>query len=358
MKFNIKTLFGLMTIAVLAGCGSSDTSAILSEKDPVPVQVQEIKISTSSGRFQYTGKVISDDQTILGTKLLGQISHIGVEEGDKVTKGQLLVRIKSQDIDSKLASTKAVLKEAQAAEENTRRNYQRINNLYEKGSATQREMDDITTNLAVATARAESIEQQILELQELLTYANLRSPINGFVSQKFMNPGDMASPGHPIIALESMEKLKIDINVPEFEIGLFNTGDQVSVFFDAIKGKVFRGSVERVIPSTAFSGAQFKVSIVVEEADPSIKPGMYGKVSMLKGSSDKITIPEEAIYRKGQLQGVYVVSNQNEALLRWLRLGRQDENGFEVLSGIDPGEKIVVSSTSKLIDGQPIQITN
>ncbi|MFY0652127.1 MAG: efflux RND transporter periplasmic adaptor subunit [Cyclobacteriaceae bacterium] len=355
MNIKNKILISVGLGLLMASCGSENGSQII-EDSPVEVSVKEMGMITNELRYQYSGKVISDDQTILSTKLLGQISKVFVQEGEKVTKGQLLVQIKSGDIESKLASAKAAKKEAVAAQMNIQKNFDRLKNLFDKGSATQKEFDDIGTALTVANAKIESVEQQILELEELLTYANLRSPINGFISQKYLNTGDLASPGNPILALESMNELKMDISVPEFEIQMFSEGNPVSIRINALN-KTYQGLVDRVIHSTAFSGAQFKVAILIEDADEAIKPGLFGKVTMRKEVSDKLVVDEKAIHRRGQLQGVFVVSEQNEALLRWLRLGANVGGGYEVLSGLDEGDRVVISSATKLRDGQKVEIS-
>ncbi|MGL1887466.1 MAG: efflux RND transporter periplasmic adaptor subunit [Reichenbachiella sp.] len=350
----MKSILGVLLLFAMASCGRKE-QAKLPEATPVKVTAEAFSLTDVKESFQYSGKVRSDKQTVLSTKLLGHVQKVLVDEGEKVSKGQLVIQIKSKGVESKLAAARAGRQEAVAGQVNLKKNFDRINSLFEKGSATQRELDDITTNLNMANARVESVNQNIEELKELLTYANLKSPIDGFVSKKYINEGDMASPGEPILALESLDLLKIDLNVPAFEIAIFNEGDKVSVNFNSLE-ESFEGVVSRLIPSTA-SGTQFKVSIIISGSSKVIKPGMIGKVQLYKKSTQKMIIDSKYIHRKGQLQGVYLVNTQGQAMLRWLRLGEAHGSGFEVLSGLDQGELVITSTESKLSNGQKVEVS-
>jgi len=347
--------------SILAGTLILGVVSCISEKNDSPVYLEPVAVTVtsfgSSGvkeSFQYTGKVVSDHQTMLSTKLLGHVEEVLVQEGQPIKKGQLLVKVKSQDVNAKLAAARAGRKEAVAAQTNAQKNFTRVTNLFEKGSATQRELDDITTQRNAADARVEGIDQNIAELTELLTYANLKSPIDGFVARKQVNPGDLASPGQPLLLLESLSELKIDLMIPEFEIGLFEVGDAVSVAFQTLPNAL-NATVSAVVPSTA-NGAQFKVSVVLQDTTQQVKPGMTGNVTIYKKSTEKLILKEEYVHRKGQLQGVYTVNQQGQAMLRWLRLGELHADGYEVLSGLDQGEIIITSAAARLVNGQPVDI--
>lgn len=353
----IKISILLAAVTYLVACGSKEnnTPIIVS---PVNVEVEEVTAQNISNELLYSGQVVSHNQSVLSTKIMGQVSNVLVKAGDHVSKGDLLVTIRSKGVNAQLASSKAMLDEAVAAKVNADKSFIRVSNLKTKESATQNELDQATSAKDMANARVESARHQVASVEELLSYTSLRSHIDGFVSAKYVNPGDMANPGSPLLALESTKQLKIDISVPEFEVGLFNDGDPVSIQFNAFEDQTFNGVVDKVIPSSAFSGAQFKVSVLIEDAPKEIKPGMFGRVSRKGASSEKVIVPESALVRKGQLVGVYVVSDQGEAMLRWLRLGRETKKGFEVLSGLDQEEKFVVSCESQLRDGIKVSTTN
>jgi len=357
IKNKFKLPFMALVIAgVLASCGKEE--AAKEREMLLKVTVKEARLITQLSKRQFSGKVVADDKLILSTKLQGQVKQVLVDEGDKVRIGQLLLTINSNELDARLAATRSLLKEAESTLQNVVKNYSRISRLFEKGSATQKEMDDITAGRDAATARKQSVEGATLELKELLTYASLTSPINGFVSQKFINPGAMATPGSPLIALESLDELKVEINVPEFEIETFRQGDSVFVHIDAVGEETFSGELDKIIPSSEFSGPQFKVSVKLLTKNEGLKPGMFARVSLLNETENKILVPAAALYQRGQLTGIFTVSTQGEALLRWVRIGKEFAEGVEILSGLVAGERYIDASESKLYDGIKVEISN
>lgn len=351
-----------LTLAVAASAtlalGSCSQSNGEQKIDQATAKVEAIAVKETLGQKEYSfsGLIVSEDQTIISTKLLGQIKRVLVKEGQKVSRGELLVEVASKELESKLASAKAGLQQAQANLDNTAKNHERIKALFDQGSATQKEWDDINTALTAAKSQAETARRSIDEIQELMTYAKLRAPISGFVSQKFKNEGDLATPGQPLLALESMQQLKADLMVPETEIALFHTGDTVSLNFSSMSGAVYQAIVDRIVPSTVYSGAQFQVSATMIDADAKVLPGMHTSATINRASESQIWLPASGIVKRGQLTGVYTVSKDQEALLRWVRLGRSFDNQYLVLSGVEAGEQVIIHADQSLKDGVRVSL--
>ncbi|MEP2026514.1 MAG: efflux RND transporter periplasmic adaptor subunit [Reichenbachiella sp.] len=356
----MKSIFRISTtlaaVIWLVACGTENKPES-TEKIPMKVVVQQVEEQDFTSTLLYAGQVVSLNQSVLSTKTMGQVSQVLVKAGDHVSVGDLLVTIKSKGVNAQLASAKAMLDEAIAVQANADKSMERMSNLKAQGSATQEQLDQAMTARDMANARVNSARHQVANVEELLSYANIRSHIDGFVSAKYVNPGDMANPGSPLLALESTQQLKIDINVPEFEVGLFNEGDEVTIYLNAFKDQTFKGFVDKVIPSSAYSGTQFKVSVLMENAPKSVMPGMFGRVERQGASIKKVIIPASALNSRGQLTGVFVISDQNEAMQRWLRLGRESGQGYEVLAGLDLGEQFIVSSEGLLKDGMKVTTT-
>jgi len=143
------------------------------------------------------------------------------------------------------------------------------------------------------------------------------------------------------------------LSVPEFEIEKFELDDKVSVDVDVANLITAKGKVDRVIPSS--SSGQFKVIVSLIENNLQLKPGMFARVNLLKDKEKVLLIDKSVVIEKGQLRGVYTVNQQQEAMLRWIRLGKEYGDKIEVLSGLIEEEKLIVSSTSKLIDGVKVK---
>jgi RND family efflux transporter MFP subunit len=338
----------LASTIILTSCGS-DVEKNTTNTVAVNVKTEMVKSTEQFTEHRFSGKIKADDKTVLSTKIIGQIENILVKEGDKVSKGQLLVKIKSNDLTAKQNTASSGVKAAQLNMENTAKNFQRVKNLHQKGSATIKELEDMTVANQAAIAAYNEAKHQQAEINDYLSYANLKSPINGFVSSKMSSIGDMAKPGFPVLVLESLTELKIELNVPEFEIAKFELEDNVSIDVDVANLKAAKGKVDRIIPSS--SSGQFKVIVSLTENSNLLKPGMFARVNLLKDKEQVLLINKSLIIKKGQLTGIYTVSQQQEAMLRWVRLGKEYGDKVEVLSGLIEGEQLITSSTSKLTDG-------
>lgn len=341
----------IATTIILASCGDEEQ---VKEINAIQVTTEQVKTVAQFVSHQFSGKVKADDKMVLSTKIIGQVEQVLVKEGAPVKKGQLLVKIKSNDLSTKQNTALSGVKTAKLNMENTIKNHNRIKTLFEKGSATQKELEDMSVAKEAAITKHKEAQQNLSEINDYLTYAKLKSPINGFVSKKMVNVGDMATPGHPILALESLDELKIEVDVPEFEISKFEANDAVTVTIDAVNLANIKGVVERIIPSSSFSG-QYKVVVSLTEKHLLLKPGMFAKINLLKGKEEKLLVSKKAIIQQGQLTGIYTVNQQNEAMLRWVRLGKEYDDKVEILSGLIAGEQLIVSSTSKLTDGVKVK---
>ena len=344
----------LASAVILASCGSDKLEAT-SKSNAIAVKTETVKKVEQFTEHRFSGKVKADDKTVLSTKITGHIETILVKEGDKVSKGQLLVKIKSNDLAAKQNTAISGVKTAKLNMENNAKHLQRVKNLHQKGSATDKELEDMSVANEGAIASFNEAKQNQVEIDDYLSYANLRSPIHGFVSSKMINVGDMAIPGFPVLVLESLTELKIELIVPEFEISKFEIDDKVTIDVDIANLKTAKGKVDRVIPSS--SSGQFKVIVSLIENSTLLKPGMFARVNLLKDKEKVLLIDKSIVIDKGQLKGVYTVNQQQESMLRWVRFGKEYGDKIEVLSGLIAGEQLIISSTSKLTDGALIKVS-
>ncbi len=278
--------------------------------------------------------------------------------GEKVRKGQLLLQINNSDITAKLAQVNAGITEATTAFSNAEKDFIRYSNLFKQNSASQKELDDITASYNVAKARLEAAEQMKNEVTAQLAYANIRAPFNGLVTNRFINEGDMANPGLPLLEVEAPGNFQVLAMVPESEILGIKTNTEVTVLLKSID-KTVKGKVTEVSSSSKNTGGQYLVKVLLDKDDKEILSGMFATVQFpveKKASSGTVFIPKESLVTKGQLFGVYTVSQSNTALLRWLRLGRTNKDSVEVLSGLSPNEQYIVSAEGKLYNGARISI--
>ena len=307
--------------------------------------------------YHFTGSVRGDQRINLSTKVMGQITQMDVDEGDFVRKNQIIARIKQDQILAQKNQVVANLKQAKAALQNVETNYKRIKALYEDKSATQKEFDDIKTQYDVAQAKVDALNGKLQEVQDLMNYTEIRSPVDAYVIQKMAEVGDMASPGRPILTVENVHYFKVKASVPEAQIELFHKGDSVAVHVKAASAEPIPGVVSSVNPSGDARSRQFTVEIRLNPRDDKlVKSGMYAQIVLEKGKRSVISVPKNALVHRGQLTGLYTLNEDNEAYLRWVRTGRTLNSQVEILSGLKAGERYIANWEGRVTEGQKIAI--
>jgi|TARA_R110000744_G_scaffold331085_1_gene436590 RND family efflux transporter MFP subunit len=355
-KLYIAALF--MLAITISSCGGDDKKIVADNSPAVAVEVNTVSEGNSSPYLSASGKIEAVNSANISTRMMGYVDKIYVQVGDKVTKGQQLISINNADISAKLAQVNAGITEATAAFNNAEKDYNRYTALFNENSASQKELDDITANYNMAKARLEGAKQMKNEVNAQFSYSNIRAPFNGVVTNKFINVGDMANPGMPLVEVESPGNFQVLAMVPESEILEIKSGSEVEVLIKTLN-ESFKGTVTEVSTSAKNTGGQYMVKVMLDESNSNLLSGMYATVQFptaKKENTNRVLIPIEAVVHNGQLSGVYTVSESNTALLRWLRLGRTYGDSVEVLSGLSAEEQYIISADAKLFNGARISV--
>ena len=340
---------------LIQSCGNSSEEQ--TKTSGIKITTQNVNLANISKTFQYSGTVSSLKKSTLSTRIMGQIDQVLVHEGDQVQKGQLLVSLRSNDIDAQKSQVEANIIAAEAAYKNAEADYKRISSLFESKSATQKELDDITTHYQMAKAQLTSAKKAKVQVEETLAYANIRAPYAGVITDRFVDSGDMANPGMPLIAIESPDRFEVITRIPETEVNIVEPDDAVKVELKNSK-EIIEGKVTHISPSSRFSGAQFEARVLLQPTNEQIeliRSGMFANISLQKGKESKILISDNLIVNRGQLTGVWTVSQTGSALLRWVQLGKKYNGQTEVLSGLSQGDQLIIKSEERLYDGLIVQ---
>jgi RND family efflux transporter MFP subunit len=340
-------------------CSNNATPEIVT--NAVRVSVRRVGSSDAPQQYAFSGNIEGKHKVTLSTKIMGQITSMPYDAGTRVSAGQVVVRINSDDLRAKRAQIKASALEAQAAFKNAEVNYERMKNLYAKKSASQKELDDLETMYQMASAKKNAVKEMENEINDAIGYGELRSPFDGFIVAKMAQQGDIASPGMPLLVIEDLSVLKIIVSVPESEIHLLKQKDKVLVRVGSVENDL-AGQVEQINPSGNPMSRQFDVKVALTGMDnmqiANVKSGMYAQVILEKGTAKTITVPQSIIVKRGQLEGVFIMSDGGTAMLRWIRTGNSSGKEVEVLSGLRDGERLILSNTMPLKDGQKVEVMN
>lgn len=349
-------IIAIAVSVLLASCGKEEAKVQEDKSPAVTVQVNKIGGSGSGQFLSFSGKIQSTNSADLSTRVMGYVTKASVNVGDKVQKGQLLVAINSSELQARRSQVSAGIAEANAAFVSAQKNYKRFQNLFADNSATQKELDDVTANYEMAKARLESAKQMKNEVNSQFAYTNITAPFSGVVTAKSVEAGDMANPGQTLISVEAPGDFEVMATIPESEISQIKKGVEVDVFVQAL-GKTLKGTVKEISSSARNSGGQYLLKVALSKVDASILSGMFATVQFpieRRNTTEMVLVPKTAIVTKGQLSGVYTVSESGTAILRWLRLGRTFGEEVEVLSGLSADESYIVLADGKLYNGVKI----
>lgn len=339
-------------------CGNDAAQPVADASPAIPVTIKAVTDNASNPFLAVSGKVQAVNSAQLSTRNMGYVNEVLVNVGDKVKKGQLLISINSTDLQAKKAQVNASITEATAAYENAKKDYNRFKNLFADNSASQKELDDITAQFNMASARLEGAKQMKNEISAQFAYTNITAPFSGVVTSKNISKGTMANPGQPLISIEAPGDFEVMAMVPETEISQIKTGTTVQVSIASID-KTIIGKVKEVSASAQQTGGQYLVKINLEKTDNPVRSGMFATVAFpveKQAENNVILIPTAAVVTNGQLSGVYTVSESGTAILRWLRLGKTVGNQVEVLSGLNTKESYILTANGKLYNGAKITI--
>ncbi len=354
-----KKLITLVTTSLLVlSCGSDHKTSIAENMTPIVVKINAVKTDQNNLLITASGKIQASNSANLSTRMMGFVNKIYVNVGDKVNKGQLLLSVNNTELQAKRAQVNAGITEATAAFTNAEKDYTRYKNLFAENSASQKELDDMTAHFEMAKARLESANQMKNEIDAQFTYANIRAPFNGVVTNKFIEAGDMANPGMTLIAVESPKQFEVTAMVAESDISKIRPS-KVDVLVKSMNQSI-SGIVSEISSSAKNTGGQYLVKIALDKTDANILSGMFTTVQFpvkkTATTRSMIMIPTASIVANGSLKGIYTVSEQQTAILRWLRLGRTYGENIEVLSGLNAEEHYIVHAEGKLFNGAKVTI--
>jgi len=358
MMTKIYAIVLLIALITFSSCGSKVQKPEIDNSPKIEVRVSEVGTNSNKPFLSTSGKIEAVNSANLSTRMMGFVDKIHVNVGDKVNNGQLLVSINNTELSAKSAQVNAGITEANAAYTNAEKDYNRFKNLFAENSASQKELDDMTARFEMAKARLEGARQMKNEVGAQYSYANIRAPFSGTITNKFIDEGSMASPGQPLLSMEAPGNFEVITPVPEGEISQIKPGAEVDVLVKSLEATL-KGKVTEISTSAKNTGGQYLVKIALDKTTVPILSGMYTTVQFPVAktmTAAAVLIPEEALVTFGQLTGVYTVSEGNTAMLRWLRLGRTFGDTVEVLSGLTADETYIVSAESKLYNGAKITI--
>lgn len=359
----MKNLAYIITIFAITSfiwsCGSDERRSI-EDSPTIAVKISKATSSQSGSYVRASGKIAAESSANLSTRMMGHVTALHVKVGQKVKKGTLLLSINNTDLQEKRAQVEASIIQAKAGYQNAKKDYDRFKTLFDQGSASQKELDDMTTRYEMAEAGLKAARHMRNEIEAQFSYAEIKAPFSGTITNTFIKEGDMANPGVPLVSMESSGRPQVIAMVSESKIDAIKEGMEVKVHVKSLD-KNIDGKVIEVSRSAKNTGGQYMVKINVSRQDQSVLSGMYVNVKfpikkVQNTTSNIVMIPKSALVTQGQLKGIYTVGSEETAILRWLRIGKTVGDEVEVLSGLKVDESYVTSADGRLYNGVKVTL--
>ena len=332
----IRTISSACFAFALAACGSGEKEATTAVVEELPkVEIQKVYSQDVNQIADYTATVEAYKTNNITTSTPNRIKEILVDIGYKVVKGQKVVVLDNVNI----AQLKVRL-------DNIEREYNRAVELLNIGGGTQQAVDQLKTELDAARRQYENMVENTV----------LVSPINGVVTARNYDPGDMTG-GSPILTIEQLRPVKVLVNVSEGEFTKVRKGMNVDIKLDVYGDEVFTGTVSLIHPTIDPATRTFTVEIDIMNNDERVRPGMFARVSMNFGTSNHVVVPDRAIIKQTGSGDKYVyVYKDGKVSFSKVELGQRLDNAYEVISGVENGAEVVITGQSRLVNGAAVEV--
>lgn len=358
MKIQSYFIGGMAAILAFTACSSNSESP----KKEIPLKVKVYSPTRLDGNGIFLSGTVSAKQTaMVSTRYMGFVEKIYVKQGDRVKAGQLLMSINSDDLRAKRAQAQAMVTEATAAVKNANRDLERYEALRKLNSVSDKELENMSLNSTSHNARLQMAQQTLREVNSMLAYTQIRAPFSGVVVQKLIDEGSTANPGMPLLAIEQAGELNVTASVPESYVQYLKIGDKMKIDVKSL-GRQFQGTVSELSPSASLTGGQYSIKVKIDSPDnQKLRPGMYASLymetAMPTSGTQKMLIDASSVVYRDQLTGVYVVNEDHQAMLRWVRLGKKLDSQVEVLSGLNATDRIIRLGKEKMYNGRSVIIS-
>ncbi len=336
MKHNLIPVYAALLGAVL-GTACNKEEKKVEKAEELPVVTVDVAHQRSVPQSKvYTATVEAENINNIAPASPNRIKKINVEVGDHVDRGQELVVLDRANID-----------QLRINKEQIEREYNRAVSLLNIGSGTQQAVDQLKAQLDAAQSQYDN----------LLENTVLRSPINGVVTARNYDPGDMTG-NQPVLTVGQLTPVvKVIINISETDLAEVRQGMPVEVQFDAYPDEAFSGTVNRIYPTIDPATRTFTVEVRISNQGERIKPGMFARVAIDLGSQVNVVVPDRAVVKQTGSGNKYVfVLKGNKVSYNKVELGQRLGDSYELISGVADGDSVVISGQTRLIDGSQVQV--
>ncbi|MDO8925784.1 MAG: efflux RND transporter periplasmic adaptor subunit [Sideroxyarcus sp.] len=329
MKLKPGLLLGLSAVLLAANSSVAEPLATAA------VQYREVEQT-----YSVDGVVEATRQSTVSAQISGRVKALFFDVGDRVSKGQVILKIDEREADQALAGSRAQLSQAQAALQNARLNYERSQQLFEQKFISQAALDKAKSDFEMAKAQADASEAGAQQSALSQSYTSVIAPYGGVVSARMVEMGEMVTVGKPLMTGFDPSQLRVIANVPQHKLKEIGARPSVMVEVPSLS-RWIKSATVTVQPSADARTHSTQVRVDLPANQANLYPGMFVRTHFVVGKENKMLIPVSSVVRRSEVVAVYVVDDKGMPRLRQVRLGEANaQNEIEVLAGLNVGEQV------------------
>ncbi len=338
-SFKVLKAIPALTLALMVSCAGAkkeDTETAIEEK--VKVKVERVSVQDVDQVREFTATVEANITNQIAPQTPVRINKLFAEVGDHVRAGQVLVKMDENS-----------LAQARIQLENMETEFRRIDELYKIGGASKSAWEAQKTALEVSRTA----------LDNLIENTQLLSPVSGIVTARNYDNGDLYNGQTPIFVVEQIQPVKLIVNVSESFFKYVKKGNEVDIKLDVYGDEVFKGKVNLVYPTIDPNTRTFQIEIHIANKDERVRPGMFARVTLNFGTQRHVVAPDQAIIKQsGSGERFIYVYENGKVVFKKVELGRRMGNKYEIISGVNDGDVVIMTAHNRLRNGTEVEIEN
>jgi RND family efflux transporter MFP subunit len=327
----------LVLLALLSACGGTSNNDRGQGPDPSALDTVTVTRTVAPRERAWDGVIEAVHQATLSAQTAGRIVELPFDVNDYVASGEVVVRFTDVEQQAAVRRADAATNAAQAAVTESEADLARIRTLVEEGVVARAQLDQVVARRDSAVAQLDSAHAALRTAREQLEYTVIRAPYSGILTERYVEIGESVQPGQPLVSGLSLDRLRVNVHVPQSDILAIRAFGRAAVLLD--DGARVDAAQVTVFPYADPATHSFRVRVELPEVETGLHPGMTVKVAFVLGETDRLLVPVSALVRRSEVTAVYVI-DAGRLVLRQIRLGHRFGDHYEVLAGLDDGAVI------------------
>lgn len=347
MKFApvaLPALVAMLALGLLTACGE-DSSRTHTIPPAHGLETMEVRAVQSLAEQAWDGVVEAVEDTTISAQTMARVMELPVDVGDRVRRGDVLMRFSDVEQESARRSAEAGVRAARAEYEDARSALERVREIHERGLVSSSQLDAATARYNAGQAMLNAAEAALASADQQADYTRIRAPFDGVITQRHVEIGQAVQSGppapQPLISLASLESLRVEVAVPQSAVAAIRDYARAAVLLP--DGRRIEAPALTVFPKADPASHSFRVRVLLPAQTADLYPGMTVKVAFAVGDAHRLLVPASALVRRGELHGLYVVDDSQRVQLRMIRPGHRMDGQVEVLAGLEAGVRIALN---------------